>query len=359
MRAGPPPRALALACAAWSACAAVRDPAAAGRVERPGEPAEASRADLDLAGRNEEELLAIGRASSQAGDHRRAAAAFGRAADLFPASRRRAEALLGAGLALQELGEWREALGRFLPLVREGSGPGADRAAFEAAACHHRLGELAQARAVLGGLAARVDLAPRSRPRALAERGVVELEMGDLGAAEQSLEQALSAWSRASAQERMDDEIPAKAHFWLGEVYRARFARAPLDLSAGEEALAQALEEKSGLLLAAQGQYFQAARRGSPEFGVAGVARVGELYEALHAEMASAPAPSGLAEEEAAAWRAELSRQLRVLAQKALEAYEGALTAARARGVDNRFVDGAEEALERVKRLLLAPDAPR
>jgi hypothetical protein len=73
--------------------------------------------------------------------------------------------------------------------------------------------------------------------------------------------------------------------------------------------------------------------------------------------MAGAPAPPGLDEREAAAWRAELRRRLRVLARKALEAYEGALEAARARGVDNRFSESAAAALERVKGLLLSEDA--
>ena len=352
-----------LAALALAACATARGPAAAGPgsappLELPPEEVEVRRGDLDLAGRNDEELFAIGTAAAQSADPRRAAAAFDRVADLFPASRHRDAALLGAGLAHARLEEWREALGRFRTLAREG-GPEADRAAFEAAACHERLGERAEALALLGGLAARGDLAPGLRQRALTERGVVEAETGDLDRAEGSLREALALQERAGEEERLDDEAPAKAHFWLGEVCRARFAAAPLDLGAGEEVLAAQLEERSRLLLAAQHEYLQAARRGSPGFGVAGVARVGELYEALHDEMAGAPAPPGLGAEEAEAWRAELQRRLRVLARKALEAYEGALEAARARGVDNRFAERAAAALERVKRLLMAGDGPR
>lgn len=350
-----------LAALALAACATARGPGAAGprpaAVELPPEDLEVRPGDLDLVGRNDEELFALGVAASQSNDQRRAAAAFGRVADLFPASRHRAAALLGAARAHARLEEWRQALGRYRALSREGGGPEPDEAAFEAAACHERLGERAEARALLDGLAARGDLAPRLRLRALTERGVVELEAGDLDRAEGSLREALSLWERARDEERIDDEAPAKAHFWLGELYRARIAAAPLDLAAGEEALAAALEERSRLLLAAQREYLQAARRGSPGFGVAGVARVGELYEALHGEMASAPAPPGLDEREAAAWRAELRRRLRVLARKALQAYEGALEAARARGVDNRFSEGAAAALERVKGLLLSEDA--
>jgi hypothetical protein len=182
---------------------------------------------------------------------------------------------------------------------------------------------------------------------------VVELEAGDSAEAERSLEQALAEWARDAEGERVDERIPARAHYWLGEVYRTRFEAAPLDLAAPEEELLPALEEKSRLLLAAQGHYLQAARRGSPDTGVAGVARVGELYEGLHARMLAAPPPPGLAGPEAEAWRAELRRQLRVLARKALEAYEVAVESARALGVDGGLAEDAERSLERVKRLLL------
>jgi tetratricopeptide (TPR) repeat protein len=349
----PPARALALAAAALGACATARAPAAPAVLELPPEAVEVRRSDLDLAGLNEGELFAAGLAASQAGDPRRAAAAFGRLADRYPASPRRDAARLRSGLAREELGEWRAALARFLPLAA-GSGPEAERAAFEAAACHHRLGEVAQARALLDGLA-RGDRAPAVRLRALVERGVVELEGGDPDSAERSLEAALAEWSGASGEERLDERVPAKARFWLGEVWRARFLAAPLDLSAGERELEAALEEKGRLLLQAQGHYLQAARRGSPDFGVAGVARVGELYESLHAELAAAPPPPGLDAAGAAAWRAELSGRLRVLARKALEAYQGAVDAARARGVEGDFAADAARALERVKRLLLPP----
>jgi hypothetical protein len=349
----------ALAALLTAACAPVRGPGgpAPGVLELSPERLEVRRADLDLVDRNDEELFALGRAAAQAGDLARAAAAFERLADLFPASRRHAAALYQAGLAREGLEEWRPALLRFASFRREDAGPGADQAAFHQALCHHRLGERAEARALLDALSEREGLPPLDRMRALTERGVLELEQGQLEQAEKSLQLALSVWDRADQAERFDDEAPAKAHFWLGEVYRAWFAALPLDLAAGEEALAEALERKSQLLLQAQGHYLRGARRGSPGFGVAGVARVGEMYEALYARLADAPVPPELDPAEAAAWRQELWSQLRVLVRKAVEAYEGALTAARARGVDNRFAEDAERGLERLKRLLAPADA--
>jgi len=342
-----------------AACAGVR-PSPSGPLpvlELPPEPVEARRADLDLLGMNDAELFAVGQAAGQSGDLARAGAAFERLVDLHPASRHRAAALFNAGLVRLRQEAWRAALSRFERFRREYTGPDADQAAFHQALCHHRLGERDQARVLLDALAARPDLAPLDRMRALTERGVVELEAGLGDRAERSLQLALSVWSQAEEAERFDDDAPAKAHFWLGEVYRSWFGALPLDFAAGEEALAEALEQKSQLLLRAQGHYLRAARRASPGFGVAGVARVGEMYEALYARLSQAPVPPELDAEEATAWRQELWQRLRVLVQKAVEAYDGALTAARGRGVDNRFAAEAERGLERLKRLLVAADA--
>ncbi|MBI5070191.1 MAG: hypothetical protein HZB56_18305 [Deltaproteobacteria bacterium] len=344
--------ALPLLLAAASGCAGLRPPPPA--LQLPGETLEVSRQDLDLLAKNDEELYAVGQAARQAGDHRRAAAALGRLADRFPESRRREAALAEAGRAHLALGEWRPALQRFEALARAAAGPGADEATFEAAACHHLLGERAEAQALLAGLLARGDLAPAARVRALTERGVLELEAGALDAAGRSLEEALDLADRAQATERLGDEPPAKAHYWMGELLRARFAAAPLDLAAGEEAVAEALERKGDLLLAAQAHYLRASRRGSPAFGVAGVVRVGELYESLHAQLSGAVPPPGLSPDEAAAWREELEAQLSVLVHKAVAAYEEAIAAARARGLDPSLVEDAARALERLKALLLS-----
>jgi len=333
------------------ACATVRPPPEPVRVTLPAETVEVRRADLDLAAKNDEELFAVGQAAFQSGDLRRAAAAFGRIADLFPTSRRHAAAAFNAGLALQRAEDWGPARDRFAAFVREYAGPDADDAALRLADCHHQLGEDADARSVLERLLGRPDFPRGERIRALTRRGVLELEGGDADRAESSLQQALGLWAQGRDEERIDDEPPARAHFWLGEVYRARFQATPLDFTASEEAQGEALEAKSRLLLAAQAHYFQAARRGNADFGVAGVARVGELYEQLHARMLEAPVPPGLDEEERAAWRAELRRQVRNLVSKAVEAYEVALAAARARGVENRFVERAQEAVERMKRM--------
>jgi tetratricopeptide (TPR) repeat protein len=345
-RAGP---ALLLA----AACATSRAP---GRTEisYPPEEVRVSALDAELAPKNEEELLAIGTAAFEAGDHRRAAAAFGRLADRFPGSPHAPAALRGAGLAHERLGEWRLALERFRAAGARATGPEATELAFRVAECHYHLGELGEAHRVLDALVAREDLGAEERIRALAQRGVVELEDGRPEEAERTLRLAVSLWQEGSAREPLDEYPAAQAQFHLGEVYRSWFLALKLDPSAGdEERLARELEDKARLLLSAQGHYLRTIRIGQPDWAVAAGARIAELYDAFHRELTDAPLPPGLSGEEAAAYRAELQRKVRVLLTKAIAISERTLATAQRTGVDNRFVEETQRSLERMKRTLL------
>jgi hypothetical protein len=85
---------------------------------------------------------------------------------------------------------------------------------------------------------------------------------------------------------------------------------------------------------------------------------VGELYEALRAELLDAPLPADLGEEEARLYRTELEEEVRVLVSKAITAYEETLSAARRAAVEGDFVTQAGEALERMRRLLAEDGRP-
>lgn len=351
-RAGAPCAAEGLPCPAAPAPAAPPDGPA--RLEYEPEKVEVTRLDLELAGKNDEELLAIGQAAFSAGDHARAANAFGRLADLFPTSRHEATALYNAGLAHQRLVQWRLAGERFRTLERKYEGPDALEAAFKGAECDYHLGDLEASRARLDGLARRAGLSPAELIRALAQRGIVELELGRPEDAERSLRLAVSTWRQGSESERLDDYYPSQAQFYLGEVYRGHFQAVRLDPSAdGEGKLAQDLEDKASLLLSAQGHYLRAIRMGHADWAVAAGYRIGELYDALHAALLEAPLPPGLDAEETAAYRAELKRKVRVLVTKAIAIYEQTLAVAgRTRVENNRFVAETQASLDRMKRAL-------
>jgi hypothetical protein len=92
---------------------------------------------------------------------------------------------------------------------------------------------------------------------------------------------------------------------------------------------------------------------GNLDWAVAAGFRIGELYDALHAELTGAPLPPGLDEEEAEAYRSELRKKVRVLVTKAITTYEQTLAVAgRSRLENNRFVAETQASLDRMKRTL-------
>jgi hypothetical protein len=167
---------------------------------------------------------------------------------------------------------------------------------------------------------------------------------------------ALSAWQAAESKEHIGPYYPAKARFYMGEVVRSYLQAVKLDPAGHEAILAQQLEREAQLLLSAQSHYLSAIRTGDPAWAVAAGARVGELYEGLHAQLVSSPIPAGLDEASAHAYREELLGRIRVLVAKAVAAYEETLSVARHTGVDSAFVPRTQEALERMRRIL-AEDA--
>src|SRR5512138_3757827 len=318
------------------------------------EVVEATTLDQELSTRNDEELFAIGTAAYGAGDYRRAGAAFARIVDVHAQSGHAATALFNAGLAYQKLEEWRLALERFRAFVKGYEGPDALDAEFRVAQCLYHLDELREARDLLRALADRPGLAAELRIRALAERGVVELEAGLGEEAERTLQLALQAWRAASEEERLDEWHAAQAQFYLGEVYREWFRAIPLvPKGADEKELATALENKAQMLLTAQGHYIRTIRMQNEQWAVAAGFRCGELYDELRKQMLEAPLPPGLDAEQAAAYREILLQRLRILAEKAIVAYEQTLAlAARARVEDNRFLEPTRKALEEMRAVL-------
>ncbi len=79
---------------------------------------------------------------------------------------------------------------------------------------------------------------------------------------------------------------------------------------------------------------------------------MGELYDGFYHQLVDAPLPRGLDGELARAYRHELRQSVRVLIEKAVVAYEEALSVARRTDTDNSFVPRAQEALDRMRRLL-------
>ena len=293
---------------------------------------ERARSTAELAGKNDEELLAIGTAAAGAGDDARAAAAFAALADRLPALASRRAALLEAGPRYERAEEWRLALERFRALEAR-AGPEALEASFRAAEAHYRLDDLAAAHAALEGILARPALPAGERVRALAQRGVVELEQGRDGSRRGDAREALPAHETASATERLAPSAAAQARFYLGEVRRAALlARAARSLARRRERARRELERKSELLLAAQEDYLAAIRaRRRALGGRRGVPDRRALRRPCARRCSTRRSRPASTPSQAESYRAELRREVRVLAAKAMTAYEETLALAAAR----------------------------
>jgi len=349
---------LALACG----CATTRSASAPRTEVVQLEPMVITAGDKDemaLAGLNDEELLALGTSSFAAEDYAKAARCFSRLADAFPASKHHDEAQFNAGLSLERLGKFAEALDRFTPLADPAKGHGDSLdAAFRAAECHYHLEQYPQAIAILSVIAGREDVPAQDRLQAKVHQGICQLENSDLDAAEATLRDSLAWWTAKKDSERLDDYFPGQAQFFLGELYRIHYERMGLDPELGEDQLGKDLETKCEMLLSAQGHYLRAIRIGEGQWATAAGFRIGALYENLYDAMLNAKVPPGLDAEQQQVYREELRKKVRILVTKAMSIYERTLAAGERIGAENPFIAKTRESLDRLKQILLESSSP-
>lgn len=310
--------------------------------------------ELELANLNDEELFALGTSAYAAGDLEKAARCFSRLADVHPESPHRDHALYNAGLALEKLGRYEEALDRFLPLADAEKGVGdALHAAFRVAECYYHLDNYPPAIELLAKIAERDDIPFQEKLQAKVQKAICMIENGQPDQAEKELRVSLLWYDQRKGTEILDDYFPSQAQFFLGEIYRLYFEAVELDPDKGEDQLAKDLEYKCELLLSAQGHYLRAIRMGHGKWATAAGFRIGALYENLYDAMLGARVPSEFDDEQKQIYREELRKKVRVLITKAMGIYERTLAAAERIGVDNPFVQRTRQSLERMKQILL------
>lgn len=355
-----------------------------------GPPEERALADLD-----ETQLFDCGVRAFDKAEWPRAAACFGRLVDAFPSSDRYGPALFNNGLALERLKRWDDALARWETALERlqrigaqqnqhlktdfahATGPSSDEldVTFHAAYAEHELGRLDAAAARLKGVADRAGVPDSRRGEALVQEAVCLVEKVDLlrkngetdpaklegrGAGEHLLREALDLYAKAGTDGEADPALLAQAEFWIGEIYRSYFDEIRLDPGRdNEQALLDTLESKAQFLLSAQGHYLRAIRHGDGEWATASGYRVGELYESLHDSMVNAPVPLTLKTAELqAAYREELKKKVRVLLDKAMRIYAQTLQTAQRVNATSDYVRKTNEALERMKALLVEQPPP-
>ncbi|GAC1602128.1 MAG: hypothetical protein NVS4B10_14240 [Myxococcales bacterium] len=312
--------------------------------------------DIALADKDEASLFDGGTRAFAAGEYEKAARHFDRLAEVFPDATDALPALYDAGLSYERLRLWAQALERFERyLARVPGGTDAIDAAFHAALAEHESGRVAAAAARLHGLSERRGLPPARRAEALVQEAVSRIELGARPEGERLLRAALALGS-ADPDGPVEPALAAQAEFWLGEIYRGYFVEVKLDPRAMKDKdLGAALESKAQFLLSAQGHYLRAIRKGDGEWATASGFRIGGLYETFHDALVNAEVPDGLPPGAAQVYREELNRKVRVLVERAIRIYEETRRTAERVGARSPYVARTDEALLRLRKLLLAP----
>ena len=308
-----------------------------------GPPGQVALGELDDAA-----LFEAGARAFAAGRYEQAALHFDRLIDAYPQSGQRLPALWNAGLAHERLEQYPISLDRFNAYLRLRDEPDAQ---FHAAYSEYKLGRFDAAAGRLHALSERADLPPARKGEALLQEGVCRVEGGARADGEKLLRAAAALYDKDDA---VDPALPAQAEFWLGEVYRLDFKDIKLDPSVmDQKLLADTLESKAQFLLSAQGHYLRAIRKGDGEWATASGYRIGDLYEQFHDELLQAPLPRGLTEEQRGLYQGALKEKVRNLIGKAIRIYEQTLATAQRVGAQSSYVGKTEDALNRLKKLLL------
>ena len=118
-----------------------------------------------------------------------------------------------------------------------------------------------------------------------------------------------------------------------------------LTLTGSERQITKNLVEKLRKVKELQGHYTQVLKLGQGDYGIASLYRIGQVYQNLADEMFEAPCPSRLTEDQCIIYQAALQEKGFPLEEKAIEAYDNALTKAYDLGLYNDWLHKTQEAL--------------
>ncbi|NOZ87409.1 MAG: tetratricopeptide repeat protein [Deltaproteobacteria bacterium] len=259
----------------------------------------------------------------------------------WPDSRAASLALYNAGLILEELSDFTEALSRYLTVIKTFPGTReAHDARFRAAWCYEKLRSPDKAAAMASKILSEGDLTPDERFDATVRLGIAYFNMGHLDRAESMLTHALSPLGLAGKIGGTDgNPVAAQAQFTLGEIWSNRFRNIKLKLPI--ENMKKNLVEKCALLLRAQHSYLRAMRIGDKYWATAAAYGIGKLYDDFVDDVIGADLPQGLTEEEKSIYYCELKKYIDVLAKKAIRIYSQNLDMAERMGVTNEWIENA------------------
>lgn len=275
-------------------------------------------------------------------------------ADRFPDSRYALVSAFNAGLSLEKLERWSDAIPWFDRVAKAASGSkDAQDALFRIAICQEGLEDWVGMRATTDELLrphhAGINLT--DRVSAHAQRGFARQKLGQLALAERDYKAALELFHRNMEDRGLQQSRQiGLAQFQIAEIYRELFGAIRFRLPI--ETMARDLEDKSNFFLMSQSGYLRTLRMRHPDFSVIAGYRLGALYEDMYEDMLAAEIPPELTREEVALYYEELRGQIRPLLVRAIDIYERNLRMGQAMGKQGDWMRKTEASLARLKEVL-------
>lgn len=228
---------------------------------------------------------------------------------------------------------------------------------YRLAVCLGKLGQWWPVAEIFDVVLALAWLPEFDRLEAMVGRGIALQEAGDTFGAELQFAAVLRFYREASRDAPLNDRgLAAEAAFRMGDLAREQFDAVVLEFP--HEVLTQRLEEKCALLLSAQSRYLRAIQLGDAHTVAAAGYRIGSLYESLYDVIVGLTTPAELTEEQGDIYEEEVRKRVMVLVEKAIQVYEKSLNVGRRAETAADWVTKMERALDRLKSIYLAAEAP-
>ena len=276
----------------------------------------------------------------------------------FSESRYAPHAHFNAGLTLQRLERWGEALGHFEIAAETLTAEDDQRdARFQVVICQEQTERWADLKESVPVLLTGSDWSVRQRLELTVRQGLAHYFLGQLARAERSFEDALE-------QYRQNSEVPSlrqnvyvsRAQYLIGEIYRGLFESIQFRLPV--ESMRRDLMDKSSFFLKGTRAYLKCVRLSHRQWAVAAGYRLGRMYEQFFDDMMGAEIPPELDAEDRAVYFEELRSKIRSLVVRAIEVYERNLGMSDRLGTSSEWVELTEKGLERLRTILRSEFEP-
>ena len=288
------------------------------------------------------------------GKGREAAELFDRVARDVSAGAIAPLASFNAGVAWEQAGDREAALARFRAAAdRHPEGDVGKWAAIRASRLHAYLEQWSPLSAMSDLLLARSDLTDIEKLEAYGAKALAVVEAGDPDAADKFIAKGRDIIDALRLGEggKLPLEV-AQIHFALGEVRRVRgeaIVFVPLPPN-----FADALERRCQLLLDAQSAYSDAMRSYDAHWAAMGGYRVGQLYQRLHQDVMSIPAPrSAGTTSDKRLFEGAMRLRYRVLLEKGLKLMEHTVMIGDRTGEASAWIDRARAAKREIELALV------